>query len=363
MRLLDEQSIEDIAVGATILGTGGGGDPYIGKLMAIDAVLEHGPVKLIEPCDVDDDALVIPVAMMGAPTVLVEKIPRGDEIFEAFGALERRFGRKAVATMSIEAGGVNSTIPLAVAARLGMPVVDCDGMGRAFPEIQMVVPHLYGVKATPMAMADEKGNFVMLETIDNFWTEKISRAVTVVMGGSAIIALYAMTGKQLKEATVYGSLTLAETIGRTLREAKQAKKNPVKELLKLVRGYELFRGKIIDVVRRTVAGFARGEARFEGIDDYAGHELIIQFQNENLVAIKDGRIIATVPDLITVLEIETGLPITTEGLRYGYRVTVIGIPCNPKWRTPKALEVVGPRYFGYDIDYVPIEERVKEVIG
>jgi len=359
MRLIDEQSVEDIAVGASVLGAGGGGDPYIGKLMAIDAIIEHGPVKLLSPDEVKDDELVIPTAMMGAPTVIIEKVPRGDEALEAFKFLERRFGKKALATMPIEAGGINSTIPIAVAANLGIPIVDCDGMGRAFPEVQMVIPHVYGIKATPMVMVDEKGNVVVLDnTVDNLWTEKIARAVTVVMGGSAVIALFAMTGRQIREATIHGSLTLAENIGKILREHT---KNPIKAMLEYVGGFELFKGKIVDVERRTVAGFARGETRLEGIDEYSGHTLVVKFQNENLVAIKDGRIMASVPDLITILDSETGKPITTEGLRYGYRATVIGIPCSNKWRTPEALEVVGPRYFGYDIDYVPIEERVREV--
>ncbi|MBS7288832.1 MAG: DUF917 family protein, partial [Candidatus Freyarchaeota archaeon] len=110
-------------------------------------------------------------------------------------------------------------------------------------------------------------------------------------------------------------------------------------------------------------GFARGEARFEGIDEYKGEELLIHFQNENLVAIRNGEIVASVPDLITVLETETALPITTEGLRYGYRAKVLGIPCNGKWRTKRGLEVVGPRYFGYDIDYIPVEERIGKLKG
>src|SRR2546422_4362860 len=159
---LSEQSIEDIAVGATILGSGGGGDPYIVKLMAIDAVRECGPPTLLDPAEVDEEALVIPTAAIGAPTVIIEKISRGDEVLAALGALEKRLGRTAVATIPVEAGGLNSMIPLAVGARLGIPVVDCDGMGRAFPELQLVTFTLHGVAATPMTMSDEKGNFVLL---------------------------------------------------------------------------------------------------------------------------------------------------------------------------------------------------------
>lgn len=358
MRELGREKIEHLAIGAAVLGTGGGGDPYIGKLMALQAIERHGAVRLIELDEVPDDALIVPSAMMGAPTVMVEKIPKGDEAVAAFRQLESALGKRAFATISIEAGGLNSTTPLGVAATLGLPLVDCDGMGRAFPEIQMVTPTIYGIRATPMAMADEKGNSVLLDTVDNLWTERISRVVTVEMGGSALIALYPMTGAQLKEACIPGSITLAIRIGRTILEAHTRRQSPIDQVLEATGGFQLFRGKIVDVERRTVKGFARGMARLEGIDTYHGKELRIEFQNENLVALVGGRVIASVPDLITVLELETGRPVTTEGLRYGYRCAVVGIPCNERWRTPRGLELVGPRYFGYDVDYVPIEQRM-----
>ncbi len=294
----------------------------------MDAIEEEGPVKLMDASELPDEALVVPTAMMGAPTVMVEKIPRGDEVLEALRMLENKF---------------------AVGARLHIPVVDGDGMGRAFPEIQMVTFHLHGISASPMTMADEKGNAVLLEAVDNYWVERLSRAVTVTMGGSAMIALYAMTGSQVKEAAVHGTISLAERLGRAVRDARIKKENPVRKIMEMLSGFELFKGKIVDVKRRTVAGFARGEARFEGIDEYKGEELVIHFQNENLVAIRNGTIVASVPDLITVLEVETALPITT----------VLGIPCHQKWRTKKGLEIVGPKYFGYDIDYVSVEERMR----
>ncbi len=357
MRTLDVQNVEDLALGAAVLGTGGGGDPYIGKLMGIQAIREHGPITLLSLDEIKDDDLIVPAAMMGAPTVIVEKLPRGDEIIEVFRALESYLGRPISATMSIEAGGLNSTIPLTVAARLGLPMVDCDGMGRAFPEIPMVTHTLYGISATPFAMADEKGNSAILNTIDNHWTETLSRSITIDMGCTSLIACYAATGKQLKECSVPGTITLAEQIGRTIREARAANRDVVTSVREVTGGFEVFRGKVVDVQRRTVAGFARGEATFEGTDEYAAQTLKLNFQNENLVAILDGQIMVSVPDLITVLDAETGEPITTEGLRYGFRVLVLGIPCSPKWRTPEGLALVGPRYFGYDIDYVPVEER------
>ncbi len=152
----DVDVLEDIAVGAAVLGTGGGGDPTLGKLMAQQAVTQHGPLSLISVDEIADDAWIIPTAMMGAPTVLVEKIPSGTEVLDAFRMVERRVECQAVATFSIEAGGINSMIPMVVAATFGLPIVDADDMGRAFTEIQIVIPTLHGVTATQFAILLQK---------------------------------------------------------------------------------------------------------------------------------------------------------------------------------------------------------------
>jgi hypothetical protein len=64
--------------------------------------------------------------------------------------------------------------------------------------------------------------------------------------------------------------------------------------------------------------------------------------------------VASVPDLICVLDTESGEPVTTETLRYGLRVSVVAAPCDSRWRSPEGLELAGPAYFGYDHDYVPV---------
>ena len=356
MRLLHEENIADIAVGAGVLGTGGGGNPYIGMLMGQLAIRKYGPVKLYSLDEMNDDDLVVPTAGMGAPTVSNEKLPNGEDVINALQTLEKYLGKKVKATMSIEVGGGNSTSPIYVASRLRLPLVDCDGMGRAYPELQMVTHSMYGISATPMAIADERGNILIIEAVSNKWTEVIGRTITIDMGGRGMMALYAATAGQLKEAAVQGSLTLAENIGRTVRTARQQEGNPVEAIRKTVKGFTIFKGKISDVQRRTTTGFARGNLHIAGFGEFANQELVINFQNEFLVASIDGHFVATTPDLISVLDLETAEPITTEALRYGMRVAVIAYPCDPRWRSPKGIELVGPRYFGYDVDYVPVEE-------
>ena len=353
-RQITADRMADIARGAAILGTGGGGDPYIGRLLAEQAIRRHGPVTLVEIDDVPDDAVVVPVAMMGAPTVMVEKVPSGEEIHTALRALREVIGQEITHLACIEAGGINSTIPFVAAAETGLPLLDADGMGRAFPELQMVLPTLAGISTCPMALADEKGNGALLRTIDNRWAERFARSVAIDMGCSAMTVQYVLRGRQLRDALVPGTLSLVERLGRVVREAR-GRRDPVATATEVLDGHLLFTGKVTDVARRTSGGFARGTALLAGTGTYEGRTLELEFQNENLVARRDGEVVAGVPDLICVLETDSGEPVTTEGLRYGFRVSVVGAPCDPRWRTAAGLDLVGPRYFGYDHDYVPVE--------
>ncbi len=357
MKLIERDDMKNIALGGAFLGTGGGGDPYIGRLMAEQAIARNGPVPVLDVDQLDDDALVVPVAMMGAPTVMLEKLPRGSEANAALEALQTYLGKRAAAVFCIEAGGLNSTIPIAVAATAGLPIIDGDGMGRAFPELQMVSMTMHGISACPMVMADEKGNSLVLNTVDNLSTEKFARVITVEMGGAGLIALYPMTGAEAKKSVLRGSMSLINSIGRIIHAEQAANRNPADRLARDLDGVRLFEGRVLDVDRRTEGGFARGTCKIEGLGPDQGDTIVLEFQNEFLLArTADGAARAMTPDLICLLDLETGQPITTEQIRYGFRVIVFGLPCDAQWRSAAGLDLVGPRYFGYELDYQPIED-------
>jgi uncharacterized protein len=353
IRTIGVADLEDIATGGAILGTGGGGDPYIGKLMAQEAIRRHGEVRLVDVDSFADDALIAPVCMMGAPTVMTEKLPQGDEIVIALRKLEKFMGRNVGGLLCGEAGGINSTTPFVAAAATGLPLIDGDGMGRAFPELQMTTFGMHGVSATPMVLGDDKGNSVVLETIDNRWTERLARSCTVDMGGSALLAFYPMDGAAAKACVVRGTLSLCADLGWKLREARARHEDPVETIRAALGAEVIFGGRVKDVLRRTVGGFARGDADIEGLDAFRGRRLRLAFQNEFLIAERDGTPLVTTPDMITLLETETGAPVTADAMRYGIRVTALAFPCAEAWRSPRGLELVGPRYFGYDLDYMP----------
>ena len=354
MWLATENVLDSIAIGAGILGTGGGGNPYIGQLRARQAIRQWGPVTVLSPDELPDDARVVCVGGIGAPTVGIEKV-RDLQSYYALRAIEEYTGTKATALISNEIGGSNSVEPLIPAAMAGLPVVDADGMGRAFPEFQMKTFFVYGVPWCPMALADEKGNTVVIrETISPAWAERLARSITVQMGCVACYAVAPMSADQVRRTAVPLTLSLARDLGDAVQSARARGDDPLTAILATCPGRILFSGKVVDVDRRTTAGFARGTLSIDGLDSYAGERMVIEFQNENLIARRDGQIVCTVPDLICAVATDLGEPVTTELMRYGLRVTILGFPAPALWTTPEGLAVAGPRVFGYETDYAPL---------
>ncbi len=355
-------NVADFARGAAFLGTGGGGDPYIGRLMLQEELRRQGTIRLVEPLDLADEDLVVTCATMGAPTIMIERIPSAAATVACVEMLSRQLRRKVAAIMPIEAGGINATLPLVVAARAGFPVVDADGMGRAFPELQMVTFGIYGCSASPIVLANERGETVVIEASSNTSCERLARSLVVAMGGQAQIALYPLTGRAVREFGVLHTLTLATRIGEAIAQARRTTRS-VTEVLKAFFGAEeigrhateIFRGKVRDISRSTRRGFAVGQAEIVSIGE-DGSVCRVDFQNEFLAAFVNGRPVALVPDLVCLLDAETGEPVTTEAVRYGQRLLVFAVSVPAVMRSPAALATFGPRAFGYDFDYVPLEQ-------
>jgi DUF917 family protein len=356
------EHVEDLCTGAAFLGAGGGGDPYIGGLMVKKELEAGGRIRIVDPDTVPDDWLLVPTFMMGAPTVLLEKIPSGEEAILALRTLEGHLGKAANATLPVEVGGINSTIPLFVASRLGIPVVDADGQGRAFPELQMETFAINGVQGTPLAMSDEKGDVAIVLTEDNHRMEKIARGITTRFGGTAYVANYPMSGEQVKRASVKHTLTLARKIGGIINNSRAERRDPFESLIAFLAttSYStakvIFSGKIVDVDRSTSGGFTRGTVTIRA-DGSGADDCKIVFQNENLTAKTGAHVLAIVPDIITVMDAETALPITNETLRYGQRVVVMAVDVPPIMKTPEALLQFGPSAFGLTDQYAPISGR------
>jgi len=358
LREVTDADLDAIEIGAAILGTGGGGNPYIGKLRCREELKKGRRIPVIPLAELPDDALVVSLGGIGAPVVGVEKIEEGEECLRALRAIEKELGVKVDALISAEIGGANSMEPMLTAAQAGLPVVDGDGMGRAFPEMQMCTWSIYGHREAPGAMADEKGNIVVIRnTPDDVWLERIARSVVVAMGAAAGLATQPMRGDFVKRAAVPNTITQALNLGRAVLQAHQTNADPVQTVINQERGKLLMTAKITDLQRHLKGGFAVGHMALEGFGDFLGDNGRIDLQNEFLVFWRDQKVEVCTPDLIVVLDSDTGLPITTEMLRYGQRIAVLGLPAHPLMRSPEALKVVGPAAFGYsEITFNPMED-------
>jgi DUF917 family protein len=357
---IDCESLRDLAGGAAFLGSGGGGDPYYGRLLGEAELTRHGPVELISLDELSGEAVVAPCGWIGAPTVSVEKLPNGSEVIAGLRKLEAVLGKKVDAILPIEIGGGNGLAPVVAAAKLKLPIVDADGMGRAFPESQMAIFNILGVSSCPAVITAADGSTVVIEGCGNLAHERIARAISVAMGGIAHMVEYPLTGREARRTAIRGSVSAAIAIGAAIREAHAAATDPFDALFDALRATStyahagmLFDGKIVDLERETKEGFSVGRVTIESL---GGAEVMqIMFKNENLVAERDGKVVALVPDIITIMDRESADSITTERLKYGQRVKVVGAAAPPLLREAKALSFVGPKAFGLAHAYQPVE--------
>ena len=355
--------IDDLALGAVFLATGGGGDPYLPTLIAKETLAQTGGVTLIDAQSLDDDAFVVPVGGVGAPTVSLELLPSVDEASKVLDRYEELVGRPISAVASFEIGGGNLLMPLMAAAVRGLPVVDGDGMGRAVPEAQMMSYAIAGVKPTPALAMDYAGNTAVFDTSDTTTYEHHIRAFAAAAGGMITVAEHPMSGAQIKASVIPSTVSFSRKLGRLLREQR----GPIDDVMPALRSlfaesvygsvHKIFAGKVSSKSTRTVGGYDVGDLSIEDFDN-AQCVCSITIKNEYLVATVDDRPLAMVPDLIVIVDTETSTPINAERLHYGQRVAVLAVGAPLFYQRPDALAATEPRCFGIDLEYESLDALV-----
>lgn len=351
-RKLSEDDMEALALGAWILGTGGGGDPYHKYLNVRELYRQGRSVELVDPLDLDDDASIAVVSTMGAPLVGQERLVDASMALRPVRMLERYLGRPFDAVMSVEIGGGNGMQPMMIGALADLPVVDADAMGRAYPEAQMTSFAVAGLQPFPLALADVRDNEVIVARSESWrWMERISRRVCTEVGSTAATCKAPRTGQEVKAHGILHTTTKAIELGRAVFEARKNHTDPVDAILSSCGGLRLFTGKVVDAERRTTEGFLRGQATIEGLGDDVGETFTLHFQNEFSVGYRGDAPVVMTPDLICVVDSVSGDGIGTDVIRYGQRITVLALPAPEVFLSPQGLEYVGPRAFGFDLDF------------
>lgn len=342
MKQLTINDLENLSLGSALLGSGGGGDTAYVLLMTKYLMEKYGPVDVISLEELKEEDYVVPLSFMGAPLIGMERVPSGRELEALLYTLEKRIERKPTVLMAAEIGGANAFTPLLIAAKMGLPVLDADMIGRAFPLLQMSSCYLKNLNATPAVMADCLGNTVVIETLTAVTLEKMARSITVSMGSSAAIGFYLMDGRAAQEAVVGGTLSLALTLGQTISTARKEGRDTSLALVESTSARVMGRGSIIDIEQEIREGFLHGSVTLL----CEGKKIKLLYQNEYLLAQDAEGAIAATPDLLVLLEESSGTALSTEGLRYGLQVTLMVFSAPPIWQTEKGLKLVGPKAFG-----------------
>jgi DUF917 family protein len=351
MRKLKESQLRDVVIGAGLLGAGGGGSTAEGMKL-VDRVLEYGDaVMLASPEELPASSWGAVIAGVGSPKSSLNRV-RSVSPTMALDLLAKELNREFSFVIPFELGAGNSLNPMLAAIQKGIPMVDGDPCGRAVPEIHMTTFYLGGIPVTPLALATEDKITAVISAPEAYDAERVTRAITAELAGVSAIAAQAMSAEDLRRLAIPGTTSLVERIGGAIRETRARRGDVAAILIERFGGYLLGKGRVSELTGETRGGFDFGRAEIRG-------ELPVEihFQNENMIAFRDGELLAVVPDLICCINRE-GNPLTNADLQKGMETTYIGFPAQPMFRRPEVYGLFSHilEQLGYNQGFRPIEK-------
>jgi DUF917 family protein len=364
-RIEDAAAVDDFLRGANFLSASGGGDPAGQRELLLED-LARGLEVGWSPIDPDADDLLCTACFSGsiAPrssrrSTLTAELAPGEParrpLVEAIRELEDYLGRPIAGLVSIEIGGINTGAILDAAANLGKRLVDGDYAGRAIPELQATTPHVYGARVLPWALCDQFGNRLVLRAAaSDAFAERIGKFLAQASFGLIGCALVPLPAREVARILIPGTLSECLRLGRAIRVARERGADPVHAAADALDGWVLFRG-VISRREWTDTGYMEGFHEIAGEADFQGHTLKVWFKNENHLTWLDGQPYVCSPDLVEVCRADTAEPLVNTYLQVGDRIAVVGRRRRAAFDSPAGLAALGPRHFGWDLDFVPIE--------
>lgn len=345
--------IAALECGSTLLGSGGGGPNPLAATWLARCITDHGPIRLWRAGELAADDLVLPLGIVGATPALAEKLPSGREFPIAAEEVAKVAGAPA-AVVPMEIGGVNGVAVFAAAAALGLGVVDADLCGRALPRLDQLSPVAAGRPLTPTALVGSSGVRMLLDDVSSAGLERLVRATLGEAGGWAAAAFGPIPAGELERVAVLGSVRRALELGSAWL-AGQSAAEPGEERDWPSGCTVLARGRVLQVRRHERrpgrhTPFRPGTVTV--LDDRDGAVLRLEMENEYLLAIRDGAVVATTPDPLCLVDRRTRAPIGCDRVRAGMDVTCLRLPGFDFWWEEAHVGIVGPRAFGLDHDPV-----------
>jgi uncharacterized protein len=333
MRELVYGDFLDIALGGTILGTGGGGSYSAARSIA-ERVLRRRRIRLISLGETPASATVASTAAMGSPEAML-KTPFTTEARSALSALEMCSHRKFGHVLPIETSGYNILACMTACLGRDLTVVDADGAGRSIPRLGQTLFHAYGIPFSPFALADAKGRSISVAAGDFVLEERTALDALEYFGWLAGLACFPMTGTQAKRASVPGTISLAQRVGAAVREVSKSGGDVLETVLTVSGGTELIRGKISGIQTETDGSYTFGTLKIRGTGGHSGSVVSVKSMNENMIAWRDGKLVAVAPDRICYIRPD-GQPVTNADVSLGESIDIFVIDAQRQWKTGPA---------------------------
>jgi DUF917 family protein len=365
--LFTREDIEDFGRGTDFLSASGGGAPVESTALLVDDLDRNVAIRWSELAQLPDDALVVSTFFSGsiapeswdpAEVAATNGVSRRVErpLVEAVRELEEHLGRSIDAIISVEIGGFNSGHTVDAAANLGKTLLDADYAGRAIPEVDCVTPAIFGEQMAPFSAVDYYGDVSLVKRAgNNRMAERLGKYIASAAFGLVGCAAIPLPGAAVKRLAVPGTLSEALAIGRAIRAAQGAGGDPIPAIAASTPGGRvLFRGEVSGRSWENREGYMWGEHEISGDRGFGG-TLRVWFKNENHVSWLDGAPFVMSPDVIEFVDDATGEPRVNTDIAIGDRIAVIGVPRRPQYDTPEGIGAMGPRHWGFDIDFQPME--------
>ncbi|GAA0180599.1 DUF917 domain-containing protein [Clostridium sediminicola] len=359
MKYIDYDWVKPLFLGSIFLGAGGGGKTNNILILLEELFSKNKTLPLLDIDDLDDNKTYASVGLIGSPEILDDFFCSGKEGIIALKKLESITKNKVEGLFTLECAGSNVLYPLLISLLLDIPYIDGDSIGRAFPELQMTTFNLTKKSLSPFIVCNARENIYQFNDKDNFLLDLNIRSIIGQEENIGFFASCPTKGNSLKRLLIPRTLSLAYSIGKVFTEYSTYE-SILSNLIKVTKNsiygasIELFMGEVENI--GSVDHKNWQSITLKGIKNNKEDIFQILSHNENLIAHKNNSLAVMVPDLISLINLDTLNPICNNDLYKGMQVAVIGTPSPLVWKTKDALNMVGPQCFGYNSTYKSLEE-------
>lgn len=350
MIILESEERRNLFIGSAFFACGGG-VPFESSIALLEQTARARAPRLASIDEFASDACFCTVYAIGATSAGASKD------YRAFLVAMRHLEDAVAAPIAgVIPGEIGSEVNAVwVADQLDIPVVDTDMVGgRAVPEEQMDLFGIYGRATTPVAVANDQGDVLLVKTArDLSILETTYRAFAVASGGYCYLAGRPIQQAQAKELLPAGTVSRALRTGEHLRRCRTAGE-AVTALTTTCASVLLAAGVVTANETRNDPGFLTGVLRIRGAEQFERQDFALHYKNEHVLLCRGAECLCSAPDLISVLDASTFLPIANAHIRHGQTVLVLGTPALPVWRSERGVSLCGPARFGFAHTYVPL---------